>query len=68
MEDLENVLNLGQAGGIFEIKDDVIYMNTNSKLAYTRSQFLRDLIQNLIDSYYIVLSTINEIMEKGCRI
>ena len=50
------------------MKDDVIYMNTNSKLAYQRSLFLRDLIQNLIDSYYIVLTTINEIMEKGYKI
>lgn len=53
---------------MLEIKEDVIYVNSTSKLAYKKFMFLRDLIQNLIDSYYIVLTTINEIMEKGYRI
>lgn len=45
-----------------------IIVRTHDKQAYRKIHFLKQLLQCYIDSYYIVLITINELMEKGIQV
>lgn len=57
--------------GLFEMNPEntnQIIVRTHDKQAYRKIHFLKQLLQCYIDSYYIVLITINELMEKGIQV
>jgi hypothetical protein len=47
------------------VEDGVVNIKRVSKEIMGQTKYMRDLLQSQVDSYYIVLVTINEIMESG---
>lgn len=58
---LKNVSNLG----FLQIDNQEIIIKRMSKEIMNQLKYFRELLQNLIDSYYVVMVAINEVMEKG---
>ena len=48
-----------------QIIEDKVLVNINDKRAYAPVRFMKQLLQNFIDSYFVVISIIDAIMEAG---
>lgn len=48
-----------------QIEGEDVNIKRMSKETMNQLKYFRELIQNLIDCYYVVLIAINEVMEKG---
>lgn len=45
--------------------DEIILNHSYDKIAFHKFHFIKNLLQSYVDSYYIVLTTLDEIMAKG---
>jgi hypothetical protein len=65
MQQLEFYLKIVQGIGFLQVDKDEIIIKRMSKNIMGQMKYFRDLLQNLVDSYYVVLVAVNEVMEKG---
>ena len=64
MNELDTYLEIMIDDDYLSVNDDEITIK-NNKRAYRKMLFMKNLVQSFIDTYYIVLSAINTIIELG---
>jgi hypothetical protein len=47
------------------VEDQTVTIKRMSKQILNQSMYMKDLLQSYVDTYYLVLVSINEIMESG---
>lgn len=65
MEQLDGYLKTVSAIGFITIEGEELVIKRMSKEIMNQLKYFRELLQNLVDSYYVVLVAVNEMMEKG---
>ena len=54
-----------QSANFIRIEDETITIKRISKKVLNQTRYVKDLLQSFVDTYYLVLVSINEIMESG---
>lgn len=54
-----------QGMNYLRVEDQTVTIKRMSKQILNQSMYMKDLLQSYVDTYYLVLVSINEIMESG---
>jgi hypothetical protein len=54
-----------QGMNYLRVEDQTVTIKRMSKQILNQSKYMKDLLQSYVDTYYLVLVSINEIMESG---